>query len=803
MRIVRHVAVFAMLVTPAAPCNADSTTEDEHTLQAAHIRCDGESLLQFFRHRSVASVDSERLANLVVRLGDKSTDTRNAAFAELVSIGPAAIPALRQAANGIDHLETASLAAGCLQLTEGDASAGLAKAAARLLEKHRPAEMAEVLFAYVPYAEDAETVQQIESTLAATISNTTPSPSIIKALADPLPVCRAVAAEALSRSGDGKLLAHVRPLLNDPKPTVRFRVALALAKKHEADAIPVLINLLSELPSAQRRSAEDYLTNLAGEWAVVTPQIDDAPARTLRRDLWLAWWNATDGKMLLDEFRKRTPTDSQRDEFAKLIQQLADTDPAVRDQAITRLIAARAFSAPLLRQVADDEASPIRAQAQHCLQLLHKAGVSYLPPPAARLIALRKPPGAAETLVAYLPSADAELAANEVRNALGALAFRDGQADAAVVKALSDASPIRRAAAAEAICRGGLHDQRDAVRQLLKDADSLVRLKTALALIGVHDKFAVPTLIELIANAPTEQTWQAEEALVRIARDKAPGGGTSGDASSRQSYRDEWTAWWEQNKDSIDLATVDQSEKALGLTLVIEQQTRRANKVLEVNAAGKVRWQIEGLQYAIDAQVLPGERVLVVEQQAGRITERDRKGTIVWQWAAANPVTAQRLPNGNTFVATRQQLVVVDRNGKEVFSHNRPAMNIAAAARLRDGHYVFVTYEGQYVHLDGAGKELKSAVVPFLQNVAQFVEFLPNERLLVAMYNNNKVAEYDLNGKIHWEVSLPAPTSATRLPNGNTLAVSNGSQRIVELNRAGQTVWEVKESIRPWKARRR
>jgi outer membrane protein assembly factor BamB len=70
------------------------------------------------------------------------------------------------------------------------------------------------------------------------------------------------------------------------------------------------------------------------------------------------------------------------------------------------------------------------------------------------------------------------------------------------------------------------------------------------------------------------------------------------------------------------------------------------------------------------------------------------------------------------------------------------------------------------------------------------------------MYGSNKVAEYDLSGKLLWEANVPTPSSAQRLPNGNTL-VSSGTQRVLELDRTGQTVWEAKEKIRPWKSRRR
>jgi HEAT repeat protein len=797
------IANALVAVAVASAARAENFTDDEQLLKAAHLKVDGPALLDFFRSRSVPDAEPDAVAALIRRLGDNAAEVRDPAFAGLVSLGPAAVVGLRQAANDLDDADVATNARKCLQWIEGDAATALVKSAARLLSKARPEATAEVLLAYLPFAEDADTVREIEVSLAAVaLRDRQPDATLLKALQDPRPVCRAAAAEALCLANDPRLYIHVRPLMKDPKPTVRLRVALSLARKHDVDAIPVLIDLLSELAPPHRHQAEEFLSNLAGEWAVVTPQGNDETARQLRRELWTAWWKATDEPGLLAEFRKRTPSDAQREEIEGLIRRLGETDPAVRDEAMTRLVAMGGTAVPLLRLATENENSGIRLAASNCLQLIQNAGTAPMPVAAARLVALRKPPGAAEALLAYLPWIDTDGMAQEVRVALAAVAFRDGEANPVLRHALAGASPIRRAAAAEAFCLAGVHDQRDAVRQLLNDTDLGVRLRVALALTAAHDKHAVPALIALVGELPADRSWPAEEMLIRLAGDKAPSGTTAGDVEARNKYRDAWLAWWNQHGETTDLARLDRASPALGLTLVVEQQSRRAGRVLELDQAGKVRWQIDGLQQAVDAQALPGDRVLVVEQQAGRVTERDRNGKIIWQRPAPNPVTAQRLPNGQTFIAMRQQLVVVDREGKETFSHNRPAMNIASAARTRDGHYSFVTYEGQYVQLDATGKEVKNVSLPLLQNYAQFVEFLPNERLLVAMHGNNKVAEYDLNGKVLWEANVQSPTSASRLPNGNTLVVST-PQRIVELNRAGQTVWEVKQNIRPWKARRR
>src|SRR5262249_40862106 len=101
--------------------------------------------------------------------------------------------------------------------------------------------------------------------------------------------------------------AEDRKLLRDARPEVRLRAALALVKRREVEAIPVLIDLLAELPARQRKPIEDALQELAGEWAPnLTLAGEDDITRRIRRDAWASWWQRTDGRALLEEFRKRT-----------------------------------------------------------------------------------------------------------------------------------------------------------------------------------------------------------------------------------------------------------------------------------------------------------------------------------------------------------------------------------------------------------------------------------------------------------------------------------------------------------------
>src|SRR6185312_6786430 len=115
-------------------------------------------------------------------------------------------------------------------------------------------------------------------------------PAVLKALADPSPVRRGAAANALSKAGGTLFHADIRPLLADKRPSVRLRVALGLVSAYDPEAVPVLVDLLAHLEPAQRVPVEEYLSGLAGEWAVGAPKGGDALSRRLRRDVWAAWW---------------------------------------------------------------------------------------------------------------------------------------------------------------------------------------------------------------------------------------------------------------------------------------------------------------------------------------------------------------------------------------------------------------------------------------------------------------------------------------------------------------------------------
>jgi hypothetical protein len=798
--------VPAALAQPVPPPPPPPT--DEQILQNAGLSPSPANLVEFFRRRAQPVAEPERLRTLIQQLGEKSPSARDRAAGQLVAWGSAVVPCLRQTANDLEHPETAARARQCLGNIEGPAGVALTTAALRLLARQRPPGAADVLLAYLPFAEDPRVLDEATDALrAVAFTNGHADAAVLQAVQDPVPLRRRVAGELLARGGGAEGRQAARPLLQDPRPTVRLHIAVVLADANEADAVSTLIGVLGDLPEEQARTAEDTLAQLAGDWAVKGPPGDDEPARRVRREVWAAWWRSVDPASLLDEFRKRSLPDDAIDRARELIAQLADPSEAARDRAQAGLLALGPGVVALLRRAATADAKGSAAAVERCLHTFREGGLpAPLPTAAARLLAVRRPAGTAEALLAYLPVADEAMAA-EIENTLNALAFRDGKLEPALAAALTDKVAARRAMAAEVVCRAGQPEHRTLVRPLLHDPDPEVRLRVALNLAGAGEKDTVPVLIALLTELPEGAAEQAEEYLRGVAGDDAPEPSAGGDEAERRKCSRAWEAWWHDHGGHVELTGPNAAVPLRGYTLIIEMYnpTRRSGRVFEVDRAGKVRWSLEGLQYPVDAQVLPGDHVLITEQNLQRVSERDLKGKVIWERSVPNLVRAERLPNGQLMIVARNQLQVTDRSGKEVFTHTRPGYDLMHAQRLRDGQFALLTSNWEYLRLDATGKLRKAVQVPpgNLTGMARGVELLPNDRLLVAEFQGNKVVEQDLTGKVLWEAAVPGAVAVSRLPNGHTLVAANNPQRVCEVDQRGKVVWEYKEGVWPYGARRR
>ncbi len=160
---------------------------------------------------------------------------------------------------------------------------------------------------------------------------------------------------------------------------------------------------------------------------------------------------ATEGPGLLDALRKGTLTAAEREQIKSLIRGLGSNQFAVREKSKKGLVAQGRRAVALLRDAAKDPDPEVASRARECLEAIPQEKDSATARAVLRLVAYRKPEGAAGVLLDYLSSAADEAVARETRMALAAVARHDGKPDPELTRALDDKDPTRRAAAAAAL----------------------------------------------------------------------------------------------------------------------------------------------------------------------------------------------------------------------------------------------------------------------------------------------------------------------------------------------------------------
>jgi HEAT repeat protein len=768
--------------------SAEPADPDQARLDAALLPTDDSSLANFFQLRARGEPARGTLDQLLDSLSAAAPATRHQACAELVAIGVPALPRLRALMH--EGGRPSTLARQCVDAIEKDAGT-LTSAAARLLARRRPAGAVGVLLGYLPHAENDSVLQELLETLR-TLGHDdkgAADPTVVRALGDEHPLRRATAVVVLTQDNVAPHRDALRKLLSDPAPSARLRAALALARADEPQAVLTLIALLGEMEDRESRAAiEDYLNDLAGALAPKSKAGEDLPPQEAR-DRWQRWWRDTEGTALLDELKKRTKPDVDPDTVQDLIRKLDEPSFAVRQRAQKELLRLGVPILPLLREVHRDPPDlEVRMRLRSIIDTIEtendKAREEYLPRllAVARVLALRRTPGATEAILRYLPSQDEDGLREALQNALAAVGFTATEAQPGLLAALSDKSGTRRIAAARALCTMPRPEHLARVRTLLTDREPAVRLAVALALAEARDPAALAALASQVAELPAELAAQAEDYLAQLAGEAGPKDLPTGD-ENRQKRSVAWASWAKDTRGDPSRfgpagiagsgAVGPASSASLhGYTLLVEMQ---ANTITELGPDGKPRWALTGLEAPSDAVVLANQHVLVAERN--RVTERDLRGKILWQKEVAQPLCLQRLANGNTFIATPNLLLEVDRAGKEVLRVT--VAGIAAARRLHDGR--IVAFDRQNIlQLDRTGQEVKQT--PVMVGGAGVNEVLDNGHVLTLSPGMGNMTEFDMDGREIGRFEQSGAAHAFRLPNGHTLVTIDGS-RYVELDK--------------------
>jgi hypothetical protein len=202
------------------------------------------------------------------------------------------------------------------------------------------------------------------------------------------------------------------------------------------------------------------------------------------------------------------------------------------------------------------------------------------------------------------------------------------------------------------------------------------------------------------------------------------------------------------------------AETSRGHRLLFFEYGQGPNRMLELDAAGKVIWEHRPPSLAVIFQVLPNGNVLYAYGgQPTGVREVTRKGEEVWNYLSKCPqvLGCERLPNGNTLVAEQGPCQAVEVNPRGEVVHVTP---------LKTSH------EGYHLQV---------------RNIHQ----LANGNILAAHEGEGAVREVDPDGKVIWEYAgVENAGDAQRLPNGNTLISCGTQKRVIEVTPDKKIAWQ-------------
>ena len=520
--------------------------------------------------------------------------------------------------------------------------------------------------------------------------------------------------------------------------------------------------------------------------------------------------------------KQRTLSDSDLQKIQNVIKNMGDEQFEERVKAsLTAEKFGPAAIGPLRTAAQGDPDPEIAFRAGETLKRIEKVPHTAIASAVARALGKTKSPDAVAAMLGFLPMADSTGVEDDLHAAIAILAIREGVTDPAILAALEDKLPSRRATAAIAwleASAGNPQLSADAAKKvkvaLAKETDGETKFSVGFTLATVtRDVDAVAELITSIPDLSRGRIWQAEDFLIQLAGKNAPKTKMGPLKPDLEKARDSWRKWWDGAKGTTDFSKLDFKPTTTGrIALMTMDQSGWGNGWLaEFGPDMRRRWRMSGINAPADFQFLPNGRVLILEQNYSRITERTLNGAIVFTFnpPPGQPVGMQRLPNGHTLVACRQMAIEYNEKWEEKNKYARPNNNdILAVSRYENGPtIVLTTNPGKLIRLDEKWKELPNPVNltnnPFYQ---PRIELLPNDRVLVT--EQNRVAEYDLKSDKKepvWFVNVNSPTSVQRFSNGNTLIVDTGSNSVKEYTPEKDVVWtySITDGMRLVRAERR
>ena len=763
------------------------STERELLKTAGFNPANTQSLIPFFKGRSSPIPAKANIEKLIAQLINGNPEEKLAAKKDLICMGDYVISPLKKVSGEILDPASEKNLKDCIELLEGKGSENLISSGLKIIASEGKTESSEVLFAYLPFASEEILRNECESTLKALFTASTTSGTVFeKTLTDPNPYKRAVAAEILVRKGNPKQISMAKNLLNDTSSLVRTRLVLAFLEQKDRIAIPTALKLLASDSKDTSSLIETALASMAGEWAIQGPKNDDSISRSINQAAWAGWWKSINEQDLLTLLRESTAP----------MAMIAEADKIFKDnniELVKKYINNKSFkSNPALqafllnRAAFDMNIAKLIEQDSNATKLLLQS--NQVTPALVRLITLVRPENAIEIILAFIPSCHDDNIQDLLAECLGLYLNDQNTIPAALIAASTSSIEEIRTFAGRVLAQSPNEIAQRTCTTLLSDSSVRVRFEVAKESIKNQNKSAIPILIELMTKVPAEKAETIDQTLRAIAKDKSPESKNDNKADAAA-----WNTWWLKEGTQLVLTPGAKVQDALKNFLVVESfnQEKKSGRVFLINPSGKILWEIANLSNPTDALLLPNNKILITEQGANRITERDIKGNISWEKSATNPFLSQRLSNGNIFIASRNKIVEVGRNGNEIFSFSYPNETILAACKTRTNEYALLSYNGVFLKLDSKGNEVSKSRIPFPTNFGiNGGAITQNDRVLVSIPTLNKIMEFNFNGQSTWESTITMPGIPTKLPNGNVVAPSLNGSKIVEIQMDGKIIYE-------------
>jgi len=235
--------------------------------------------------------------------------------------------------------------------------------------------------------------------------------------------------------------------------------------------------------------------------------------------------------------------------------------------------------------------------------------------------------------------------------------------------------------------------------------------------------------------------------------------------------------------------------------------------------SGEEVWNA-GRPAARDGFVLPSGNLLICWNDVVQELTRDRQVVFEYRLSGVNRElgTTQRLPNGNTLVTElgpRPRLLELTPTGEVAVDcplapeTDNAHMQTRMARRLPNGNYLaphLLAFKlKEYNPTGQVVGELATDLAELGGRAAENWPFtairLNNGQTVVNLTHGNKTVEFDARGRIVWQVSnadfpdqkpFADPCGGQRLPNGNTVIASYGSQgaiKVFEVTPDKRLIW--------------